>query len=89
MTLSEFYEVLEYSSERLSHTVRSYRSYILGVKRKFGTARNQIHYHELIRWYLVCKQELGQRGSDGKSAKEAPHQSGSEITEKEGIDDHE
>lgn len=37
------------------HVMDSYRSYILGCKRKFGTARSQVHYRDLIQAYLESK----------------------------------
>jgi hypothetical protein len=33
----------------------AYRRYILGCKKKYGTARSQVHYRELLQQYLVAK----------------------------------
>ena len=35
--------------------MRTYRSYILGCKRKYGTARSQVHYLDYVRAYLDGK----------------------------------
>jgi len=39
------------------HIVTCYRKYILSCKRKFGTARSQVHYRELIETYVLAKRE--------------------------------
>jgi hypothetical protein len=39
------------------HVVSSYRNYILGCKRKFGTARSQVKYRELMATYILAKRE--------------------------------
>ena len=35
-----------------------YRNYILGTKRRFGTARSLVHYHDFVREYLNAKRDL-------------------------------
>jgi len=36
-------------------TMKTYRAYILGCKRKFGTARSLVHYRDYIQAYLDAK----------------------------------
>lgn len=43
------------------HVMRQYRGYILGSKRKHGTARGQAHYMDLIRVYLAAKSAIKER----------------------------
>jgi hypothetical protein len=38
-------------------TMRIYRDYVLGCKRKYGTARSQVHYLDYVRAYLEAKRE--------------------------------
>lgn len=40
------------------HVMRTYRHYILGVKRKLGTARGLGHYRELVDTYRTAKAAL-------------------------------
>lgn len=48
------------------HVMRAYRRYILGMKKKFGTARSQVHYRDLIETYLAAKRiVLSSRSSIG------------------------
>jgi hypothetical protein len=35
--------------------MESYREFILGMKRKFGTARGHVHYKQMIQIYLTAK----------------------------------
>jgi hypothetical protein len=42
-----------------------YRRYILGCKRKWGTARSLVHYKGYVQEYLNCKRKLGIRGRLG------------------------
>lgn len=46
------------SREQLLHRLRSNRRYILGCKKKYGTARSQVHYAQLIYQYKLAKQIL-------------------------------
>lgn len=39
------------------HVVTAYRNYILGCKRKFGTARSQGKYRDLMSTYILAKRE--------------------------------
>jgi hypothetical protein len=39
------------------HVVLCYRKFILSCKRKFGTARSQVHYLDIMRTYLRAKRE--------------------------------
>lgn len=39
------------------HIVSIYRGYILGFKRKYGTARSQVHYRDLMATYVLAKRE--------------------------------
>ena len=39
-------------------TMRTYRAYILGCKRKFGTARGLVHYLDYLQSYLEAKREV-------------------------------
>lgn len=38
-----------------AHVMRVYRSAILGLKRKVGTARGLIYYHAYVNEYLAAK----------------------------------
>jgi len=38
-----------------AHVVRSVRRYLVGVKRKVGTARGLGHYHALVQTYVTAK----------------------------------
>lgn len=40
------------------HIMRSYRRYLLGCKAKFGTARSQVHYRDLVNEYLAAKRDV-------------------------------
>jgi hypothetical protein len=40
------------------HIARSYRQYILGCIRKYGTARSQVHYRDLLNEYLAAKRDV-------------------------------
>jgi hypothetical protein len=40
------------------HIMRTYRAYILGCKKKYGTARSQVHYKDLVREYLQAKRDV-------------------------------
>lgn len=40
------------------HVVRAVRCYLLGVKRKVGTARGLGHYHGLLQTYLTAKRAV-------------------------------
>lgn len=44
--------------ENAKHIMQSYRAYILGCKRKFGTARGLIHYRDYLQAYLEAKREV-------------------------------
>ena len=37
------------------HIMTCYRQYILACKRKWGSARSLVHYHEIVREYLDAK----------------------------------
>lgn len=37
------------------HLMLAYRRYVLGCKKKFGTARSQVHYRDLVAAYLEAK----------------------------------
>mgnify|MGYP001100936594 CR=1 FL=1 len=37
------------------YVMRVYRRYVLGVKRKFGTARSLVLYRKIIQGYLEAK----------------------------------
>ena len=39
------------------HIITTYRRFILGCKRKYGTARSQGHYLNLMRTYVLAKRE--------------------------------
>lgn len=41
-----------------SHVVRSVRRYLIGVKKKFGSARRLLHYQALIATYKAAKAVL-------------------------------
>lgn len=43
-------------------SVNPYRQYILGCKRKYGTARSQVKYKELIQAYLRLKRQQARKG---------------------------
>ena len=40
------------------YIMETYRQYLLGCKKRFGTARSQVHYRELIMAYLEAKREV-------------------------------
>jgi hypothetical protein len=40
------------------HVMVAYRRYILGCKKKFGTARSQVHYRDLVDEYLAAKRDV-------------------------------
>jgi hypothetical protein len=40
------------------HVIKCVRTYILGNKRKFGTARSLVHHRDLIQTYLTAKRQL-------------------------------
>lgn len=40
------------------HVMTIYRRFLLGWKRKHGTARGLIHYKPLLQEYLAAKREL-------------------------------
>jgi hypothetical protein len=37
------------------NVMETYRKFILGCKKKYGTARSQVHYRDYIQAYLVAK----------------------------------
>jgi hypothetical protein len=40
------------------HVMVAYRQFILGTKRKFGTARSFVHYKDIIQSYLTAKRQV-------------------------------
>ena len=44
--------------ENARHIMQTYRAYILGCKRKFGTARGLVHYRDYLQAYLEAKREV-------------------------------
>ncbi len=40
------------------HVMFYTRHYILGAKKKFGTARSLVHYRDLIQTYLTAKRQV-------------------------------
>ena len=40
------------------HIMVAYRRFILGCKKKYGTARSQVHYHDLLCEYLEAKRDV-------------------------------
>jgi len=40
------------------HVMVAYRQYILGCKKRFGSARGQFHYRELVDEYLRAKRDV-------------------------------
>lgn len=40
------------------HIMRSYRRYLLSCKAKYGTARSQVHYRDLLYEYLSAKRDV-------------------------------
>jgi hypothetical protein len=46
------------------HVVLCYRKFLLSCKRKFGTARSQVHYLDIVRTYLRAKRERDCEASD-------------------------
>lgn len=52
---------MEHPHPDKQHVVRSVRRYLLGNKKKFGTARSLVHYRDLIATYQTAKKELCHR----------------------------
>lgn len=44
------------------YVMKMCRYYLLGIKRKFGTARGLGHYHGLLQTYLIAKREWVEGG---------------------------
>lgn len=40
------------------HVMIAYRRYILGCKKKYGTARSQCHYRNYVAEYLNAKRDV-------------------------------
>lgn len=40
------------------HIMQAYRRAILAFKRKFGTARSQVHYRDWLKEYLEAKRDV-------------------------------
>jgi len=40
------------------HVMVAYRQFILGQKKKYGTARSFVHYRELVAEYLQAKRDI-------------------------------
>lgn len=40
------------------HIMVTYRRHILACKRKYGTARSQVHYLDIVREYLAAKRDV-------------------------------
>jgi hypothetical protein len=48
------------------HVMRSYRAYLVGCIRKYGTARSQVKFRELLSEYLAAKRDvIAQRAAAG------------------------
>lgn len=57
-------KLMSHPHESRRHIMTAYRRFILGCKKKYGTARSQVHYMDYVREYLEAKRDvLKERGN--------------------------